>query len=302
MVDQLERSGTGGSPDWRPAAHGWRRRIAQSATSPRGIRIAWGVLGAALLAAVIVPLLVPLTGSQLNQVLLAPSWHHPLGTDSLGRDMLLRSVYGMRISFIVALLSALTATVLGTAVGAVAGALGGWSDRIVMRLVDTTAAVPHLVLGVFIVALFQPSLTAVVASIGLTHWSTVARIVRAEVLVLREQPYIDAAVSGGSGRLRVLARHLAPGVAPRALLAGTLLLPHAIFHESALSFLGLGLPPHLPSLGVMIEQGQSGLLSGAWWSALVPGFFIIIPTLAVAGLAQRLQRRLDPKRATEVDV
>jgi len=301
MVEQLERDQVGTLP-WRPAARGWRRRIARSATTTRGTRIAAAVLAVAILAAIIVPPLVALSGSQLDQVLLAPSWHHLLGTDSLGRDMLLRSIYGMRISFVVALLSAGTAMVLGTAVGAAAGALGGWVDRIVMRLVDATAAVPHLVLGVFIVALFQPSVTAVVASIGLTHWSTVARIVRAEVLVLREQSYIDAAIAAGSGRLRVLSRHLVPGVTPRALLAGTLLLPHAVFHESALSFLRLGLPPHLPSLGVMIDQGQSGLLSGAWWSALVPGLFIIVPTLAVAGLAQRLHGRIDPKHATEVDV
>lgn len=302
MVNDLEHVDAPEPLLWRPAAHGWRRRIADTATNTRAAWIGGGILLVAVLAAFAVPFVMPLPGTNLDQVLLPPSRDHLLGTDSLGRGLLLRSVYGMRVSFTVALFSAVTATVLGTVVGAVAGALGGWTDRLLMRLVDATAAVPHLVLGVFIVALFQPSLTAVVASIGLTHWLTVARIVRAEVLTLRERPYIDAAVSGGAGRARVLVRHLVPGVAPRALLAGTLLVPHAIFHESALSFLGLGLPPHLPSLGVMINQGQSGLLSGAWWSALVPGLFIIVPTLAVAGLTERMHRRMNPQHATEVDV
>lgn len=302
MVENLQHLDPPDVPPWRPASHGWRRRIADAAAGTRAARIGGTVLAIAVAAAFAVPLLVPLPGTNLDEVLLPPSWQHPLGTDDLGHGLLLRSVYGMRISFTVGALSAVTATVLGTVVGAVSGALGGWTDRVVMRLVDATAAVPHLVLGIFIVALFQPSLTAVVASIGLTHWLTVARIVRAEILTLRERPYIDAAVSGGSGRMRVLVRHLVPGVAPRALLAGTLLVPHAIFHESALSFLGLGLPPHLPSLGVMIDQGQSGLLSGAWWSALVPGFFIIVPTLAIAGLSERMHRRLNPQHSPEVDV
>lgn len=302
MVDELPRTRTAPEPRWRPAARGWQRRIARTAGNTPATWIAGTILAASVLAAVFVPILTSLPGTALSQVLQSPSWEHPLGTDSMGRGMLLRSVYGMRISFLVALLSAVTATVLGTVVGALAGALGGWVDRVLMRLVDAAAAVPHLVLGVFIVALFQPSLTAVVASIGLTHWLTVSRIVRAEVLELRGRPYIDAAISGGAGRVRVLARHLIPAVAPRALLAGTLLVPHAIFHESALSFLGLGLPPHMPSLGVMINQGQSGLLAGAWWSALVPGFFIIVPTLAIAALTERLRTRLDPKHASEVDV
>lgn len=290
-------------PPWRPAARGWQQRIGR-VRGRRGLWLSATVVAVCALAAVFVPVFVPLDPSDvaLREVLRPPSLAHPMGTDGLGRDVLLRCLYGLRVSFAVALLSALTATVLGTVVGAVAAAVGGWVDRLLMRLVDALGAIPHLVLGVFIVALFQPSLGAVVASIGLTHWLTVARIVRAEVLSLRERPYIDAAISGGAGRLRVLTRHLVPGVAPHALLAAALLVPHAIFHESALSFLGLGLPSQLSSLGTMLNLGQRGLLAGAWWPALFPGLCIVVATLGLAGLAGALRERMSPKRTPEAQL
>ncbi len=158
-------------------------------------------------------------------------------------------MYGLRVSLLVGVAAALTATVVGTAVGATAGALGGWVDRAVMRVVDTIASVPHLLLGIFIVAMFRPGVWPVVISVALTHWLSTARIVRAEVLSLRSRPYIDAAVSGGASRWQVAVRHLLPGVLPQAALAAVLMVPHAMWHESALSFLGLGLPTHTASLG-----------------------------------------------------
>nr|WP_202435681.1 ABC transporter permease [Streptomyces sp. SID7834] len=260
------------------------------------------MVAATVLAVLLVPPLVQLDQQavDLSSKLLSPSWSHPFGTDDLGRDLFLRCVYGLRVSLLVGAAAALTATVIGTAIGAIAGALGGRADRALMRLVDTFSSVPHLLLGIFIVAMFRPGVWPVIVSVALTHWLSTARIVRAEVLSLRARPYIDAAISGGASRWRVAVRHLLPAVLPQAALAAVLMVPHAMWHESALSFLGLGLPTHLASLGNLIQGARGSLLAGQWWPTLFPGLFIIVPTLAIAGLAGAWRERINPRRRSEL--
>ncbi|MDF5755888.1 ABC transporter permease [Spongiactinospora sp. TRM90649] len=269
-----------------------------------GTRLAVAALVVLGLAVLLVPPIAQLDQSlvDLRAAGQAPSLAHPLGTDEVGRDLLLRSIYGLRVSFLVGLVAALVSLIIGGLVGLAAGSLGGLADRLLMRVVDGFNALPHLLFGIFIVALFAPSPTAVVVSVGVTHWTTAARIVRSEVLSLRSRPFVEAAVSGGASRTRVVRRHLLPHLLPHLLLATVLMVPHAIWHETALSFLGLGLPPHLASLGNMINDGQRSLLTGAWWPSLVPGLFILVPTLAVAVLAQRLRDRLNPRRRSELEL
>ena len=281
---------------WR--SYGTHRR----STRALRVRTSAALVTVTVLAVLLVPPLVQLDQQavDLSAKLLPPSWAHPFGTDDVGRDLLLRCVYGLRVSLLVGVAAALTATVVGTAVGATAGALGGWVDRAVMRIVDTVASVPHLLLGIFIVAMFRPGVWPVVVSVALTHWLSTARIVRAEVLSLRSRPYIDAAVSGGASRWRVTVRHLLPGVLPQAALAAVLMVPHAMWHESALSFLGLGLPTHTASLGTLIQSARGSLLAGQWWPTLFPGLFIIVPTLAIAGLAGAWRERINPRRRSEL--
>ncbi|MEU3060416.1 ABC transporter permease [Streptomyces subrutilus] len=280
------------------------RSAGKARTSTRNLRVRTSAVTVALivLAVLLVPPLVRLDQQavDLSAKLLPPSWAHPFGTDDVGRDLLLRCVYGLRVSLLVGLVAALVATVIGTAVGAAAGALGGWTDRLVMRVVDTLSSIPHLLLGIFIVALFRPGVWPVVVSVAVTHWLSTARIVRAEVLSLRGRPYVDAAVSGGASRLRVAVRHLVPGVLPQAGLAAVLMVPHAMWHESALSFLGLGLPAHQASLGNLVQGARGSLLAGDWWPTLFPGLFLIVPTLAIAGLAGAWRDRLNPRRRSEL--
>ncbi|AIA07327.1 ABC transporter permease [Streptomyces noursei ZPM] len=266
------------------------------------LRICAGILAAVVLAVVLVPLLFPLDRQAVDLAakLQPPSAAHPFGTDEVGRDLLLRCVYGLRVSLLVGVVAAVVATVIGTAVGALAGALGGWADRTVMRLVDLFSSVPHLLLGIFIVAMFRPGVWPVIVSVALTHWLSTARIVRAEVLSLRSRPHLDAALTGGASRWRVTTRHLLPAVLPQAALAAVLMVPHAIWHESALSFLGLGLPAHEASLGIMANAARSSLLAGDWWPTLFPGLFLVVPTLAVAGLAGAWRERLNPRRRSEL--
>ncbi|OAR23282.1 ABC transporter permease [Streptomyces sp. ERV7] len=281
---------------WRP-----RGRTRRSTRTLR-VRASAVILAAAVLAVLLVPPLAHLDQQavDLSHKLLPPSWEHPFGTDDVGRDLLLRCVYGLRISLLVGVVAALVATVVGTVVGAAAAALGGWTDRLVMRLVDVFSSVPHLLLGIFVVAMFRPGVWPVIASVAVTHWLSTARIVRAEVLSLRSRPYIDAAISGGASRLRVTTRHLLPGVLPQAGLAAVLMVPHAMWHESALSFLGLGLPSHQASLGNLVQSARGSLLAGHWWPTLFPGLLLIVPTLAVAGLAGAWRERLDPRRRSEL--
>ncbi|MFF7300630.1 ABC transporter permease subunit [Streptomyces sp. NPDC008265] len=281
----------------------WRTRgRARRSTRTLRVRSSAAVLAVIVLAVLAVPPLVQLDQQavDLGAKLLPPSWEHPFGTDDVGRDLLLRCVYGLRVSLLVGLVAALAATVIGTAVGAAAGALGGWTDRTVMRAVDTLSSIPHLLLGIFIVAVFRPGIWPVIVSVAVTHWLSTARIVRAEVLSLRGRPYVDAAVSGGASRWRVAVRHLVPGILPQAGLAAVLMVPHAMWHESALSFLGLGLPAHQASLGGLVQSGRGSLLAGDWWPTLFPGLLLIVPTLAIAGLAGAWRDRQNPRRRSEL--
>ncbi|MCX4656816.1 ABC transporter permease [Streptomyces microflavus] len=278
--------------------------LAHPGRTTRRVRVATSVtvVVAVALAVLIVPPLAQLDQQavDLSNKLHPPSWAHPFGTDDVGRDLLLRCVYGLRVSLLVGLVAALTATVIGTAIGALAGSFGGWPDRVVMRIVDTLSSIPHLLLGIFIVAMFRPGVWPVIISVALTHWLSTARIVRSEVLSLRSRPFIDAAVSGGASRGRVIVRHLLPGVLPQAGLAAVLMVPHAMWHESALSFLGLGLPAHQASLGNLVQSARGSLLAGDWWPTLFPGLFLIIPTLALAGLAGAWRDRINPRRKSEL--
>ncbi|WP_338682679.1 ABC transporter permease [Streptomyces acidiscabies] len=284
------------APGWR--TYGPSRRSTRTVR----VRVSATVLAATALAVLLVPPLVQLDQQSVDLAskLLPPSWSHPFGTDDLGRDLLLRCVYGLRVSLLVGLAAALTATVLGTAVGALAGTFGGWVDRVVMRAVDTVSSVPHLLLGIFVVAMFRPGVWPVIVSVGVTHWLSTARIVRAEVLSLRSRAFVDAAISGGASRKRVTVRHLLPGVLPQAGLAAVLMVPHAMWHESALSFLGLGLPSHMASLGGLVQSARGSLLAGQWWPTLFPGLFIIVPTLAIAGAAGAWRERINPRRRSEL--
>ncbi|MFD6093711.1 ABC transporter permease [Oerskovia sp. NPDC060338] len=268
----------------------------------RNLVIAGSVLAVVVLYAVLVPWLAGVDDrvTDFAQARQAPSADHLFGTDSAGRDLFVRIASGIRTSLVVALLCALLATVIGVVVGTAAGFWGGWPDRIIMRSTDAVNALPHLLLGIVIVAMFRGSLLAIVLSIALTHWTQVARIIRSEILSLRQRPYIDAAVLAGASRWQVAVRHLVPATAPQAMIAVVLLLPHAVWHESTLSFLGFGLPPHEPSLGTLLEEARSSLLLGGWWTLVFPAAVLVIVTLAVAFAGQALRKVITPPQPSEL--
>ncbi len=264
------------------------------------------VAGALLAVVVAYAVLVPWVAGVDDRVTdyssarLAPSLENLFGTDSAGRDLFVRIASAIRTSLLVALACALLATVIGVVVGTTAGLAGGWVDRIVMRSTDAVNALPHLLLGIVIVAMFRGSLLAVVLSIALTHWTQVARIIRSEILSLRHRPYIDAAILAGAGRRRVITGHLIPAAAPQALIAVVLLLPHAVWHESTLSFLGFGLPPHEASLGTLLEEARSSLLLGGWWTLAFPAGVLVLTTVCVAVFGTSLRTVLAPPQPSEL--
>lgn len=250
-----------------------------------GLRAAGGVMLVAVVAfALVWPAIAPadMASSGYLSADLPPTWAHPMGTDGLGHDLSVRVAQALRVSLAVAAGAAVLAGVLGVAVGAGAAACGGRVDAALMRCTDAVAAVPHLLATVVVVALFRGSLAAIVVALALTHWPAVARVVRAEAQQIMASQYVAASRVAGASPLQLARWHVLPAVVGQAGLAMVLMIPHAVWHESTLSFLGIGMPPERPSLGTLVALSQSGLLLGRWWPLAFPTAALIAVTVAVA--------------------
>jgi peptide/nickel transport system permease protein len=219
---------------------------------------------------------------------------HLLGTDQLGRDILSRLLVGLRISLLVALVVVPLSTLLGMAAGMVTGYRGGWVDLGLMRLVDAQLAIPTLLLVVAVVAALGSGLAQIVIVLVITGWTTYARVVRAEVLSLRERDFVAAARAMGASDSRILAGHMLRNLVPTILVLATLQLPVVIVLEAALSFLGLGIQPPTPSLGQMLGHSQE-MIWQAWWMPTIPGVAITLLVLAFNLMGDRLRDVLDPR-------
>jgi peptide/nickel transport system permease protein len=224
-----------------------------------------------------------------------PSWSHPLGFDHIGRDVLSRIIHGTRVALIVGLLATGIAVVIGVAVGATAGYLGGVVDAVLSRLVDTLMAYPLLVLLITLAAVLGPSLVTVVVIIGLTTWAQYARVVRAEVLSLREREFVLAAQAAGAGVGRIILRHIVPNVLSPVIVIASLGIGGVILLESALSFLGLGAQPPTPSWGGMLADGRAFILTYPQ-IAIAPGVMISLTVLAFNLVGDGLRDALDPRQ------
>ncbi|HKC80794.1 MAG TPA: ABC transporter permease [Gemmatimonadaceae bacterium] len=262
-------------------------------------RIGIGIVVIMSLAAVLAPLLArqsPIT-IDLSHLLQRPSAQHWLGTDIQGRDIWSRLVYGARVSLTVGLISQGIALALGVTLGLIAGFYGKWVDEIVMRLADVTLAFPTLLLLIAMVAALQPSEGVVFATIGIVGWAGMARIVRGQVLVVRQLEYIQAIRALGAGDLRIMTQHVLPNVIAPVVIAATLGVAGAIMAEAALSFLGLGVPPPAPSWGSMIADGRDlEQLRRAPWTSVFPGIAIGAAVLGFNLLGDALRDALDPRQ------
>jgi len=285
----------------------WHRLAAAFRRWPSSVRVAAAVLALLALSGLLASLIAPLDDAavDLDWVLDGPSFAHPMGTDEVGRDLLVRVLHGVRISLTIAVLAALAAVAVGTLIGVLAGTMGGRVDALAMRATDVFASQNHFLFGVLALVLFRPALGgagAVMLAVGLTHWPSLARIVRGELMSLRERPFVSAAVGGGANRRRLARRHYLPHLMPAVGLAFVLTVPHAIFHESAYSFLGLGLPAHQASLGNILADGQRSLLAGGWWIALFPGLAILAAAMAIGTIAEHWREHLHPRWRSELEL
>ncbi len=251
------------------------------------------------LAAILAPLIArqsPVTIDLLH-LLEKPSADHLLGTDIQGRDVWSRLVYGARVSLTVGLISQGIALLLGVSLGLIAGFYGKWVDELVMRLADVTLAFPTLLLLIAMVAALEPSMGVVYATIGIVGWAGMARLVRGQVLVVRQLEYIQAIRALGAGDLRIMLQHVLPNVIAPVVIAATLGVAGAIMAEAALSFLGLGVPPPAPSWGSMIADGRDlDQLRRAPWTSVFPGVAIGAAVLGFNLLGDALRDALDPRQ------
>lgn len=239
----------------------------------------------------------------LANSLTRPSSEHWLGTDVQGRDVWTRLVYGARVSLLVGLVSQGIALGIGVMMGLLSGFYGKWTDEIIMRLADVTLAFPSLLLLIAMAAAFEPSLTVVCVVIGVVGWAAMARLVRGQVLVVRELEYVQAMRALGMKDLRVLWRHVLPNVIAPVVIAATLGIAGAIMAEAALSFLGLGVQPPTPSWGSMIADSRDlSQLRNAPWTSLAPGLAIGAAVLGFNLLGDALRDALDPRTAKRTSV
>ncbi len=227
----------------------------------------------------------------------SPSWEHPFGFDHLGRDLFSRVIYGARVALLVGLASTALSVAIGVLIGAVAGFFGGWVDTVLSRLIDTLMAFPIIALLIVLAAVIGPSLPTTIIVIGATVWARYARVVRADVLSLREQDFVVAARALGVGNGRIIFRHLLPNVLGPIIVLASLGVGSIIILEAALSFLGLGVRPPTPSWGGTLADGRAYILRYPHIS-LFPGLMIVITVLAFNFIGDGLRDALDPRQRT----
>jgi peptide/nickel transport system permease protein len=223
------------------------------------------------------------------------SWAYLLGTDHVGRDVLSRLIFGARVSMIVGITAVLVAGVIGTLLGILSGYLGGWADQVVMRVTDTWLALPALTFAIFLAAIVGPSELNIILILGLVYWTRYARVIRGEVLSLKQREFVRLAIVAGCSKRVIMWRHILPNVINSAIVLATLMLGVVIVTEASLSFLGVGVPPPKPAWGLMMADGKKGLMVGYWWLTVFPGICIMLMVLSANLLGDWLRVKLDPQ-------
>jgi peptide/nickel transport system permease protein len=257
-----------------------------------------GLTAAFVLAALFAGAIAPYDPNQqqLADFLLPPSATHLMGTDTLGRDVFSRIIFGSRVSLIVGVLSVGLAGALGVTLGMVAAMARGWVGEVIMRLTDLVLAVPAVLVALAVAATIGPSLTNVVLLIGLLYWAQFSRMVFSEAAAIQQSDYVQSAYAIGCGPTQILWRHVLPNLINTVIVLATLQVATAILLEATLSFLGVGVPPPTPSWGVMVAEARSYVELG-WWAVTFPGGAIMLAVLAINLLGDDLRDRLDPRSA-----
>lgn len=276
----------------------WLRLLLQSKTGVLGFIIVSLVIFIAIFAEFLAPH-NPVTNN-LSDMLKPPMWldggssTYILGTDNLGRDMLSRILYGARVSLLVGVFSVIVAGIIGIFVGITSGFYGGWIDSVLMRIVDSFLAIPSILFILVVLTVFKPGITVLIIVIGVTNWVTYARVVRGEVLSIKERDYVKASKTIGTKNGVIMFKHILPNIISSFIVISTLSVASTIILEASLSFLGLGIQPPTVSWGGMLTDGRNYLATN-WWLATFPGLAIMITVLGIIFLGDWLRDVLDPK-------
>jgi ABC-type dipeptide/oligopeptide/nickel transport system permease subunit len=287
---EVPRSGAAGSRAWR--------RFALNPAALVGSLILLIMVSAAAAAPWVAP--HDPTKQSLLRRFTPPMWQaggsaaYPLGTDQVGRDVLSRIIHGARISLLVGVSAVIVSLIFGVTAGLVSGFLGGKVDTVIGTIVDVWLSFPQILLALAFVAALGPSLVTIIVVLGFTGWERYARVVRAEVMALREKEFVEAARAIGVGRLRIIARHVLPNTVSSIVVMSTLQIAQTILAEAALSFLGVGSGTAHPTWGQMISLGRD-FVTVAWWLATLPGLAILLTVLAINLVGDRLRDALDPR-------
>lgn len=232
--------------------------------------------------------------ADFDQKALNPSLDHPFGTDMLGRDMLVRTIKGLSVSIVVGVVASSVSAVIALVVGVVAAAGASWLDHFINWLIDLVMGIPHTVLLILISFACGRGLKGVLIGVAVTHWTGLARIIRSEVLQIRSQQYIEVSKKLGHSSWWITIHHILPHMVPQFIIGLILMFPHAIMHESSLTFLGFGLSPEQPAIGIILSESMKYLSAGMWWLAFFPGLMLVIIVLLFDRLGENLKKFIDP--------
>lgn len=274
-----------------PEICGWNRRktaallLVAAALLLFGITFAGHMLGDAALE------------TDFSRKNLAPSLRYPFGTDWMGRDMFVRTLAGLSMSIRIGLLTAVVSAVIAFVMGISAAVFGRAADGVIGGLIDLVMGIPHILLLVLISFAVGKGFTGIVVGIALTHWTSLARLIRGEVLQLKENQYIKIAEKLGVGRFQIAVRHMLPHLLPQLFVGLVLLFPHAILHEASITFLGFGLPPEQPAIGVILSESMRYLTMGRWWLALFPGLLLVLVVMLFHYIGDTLSGLINPGQA-----
>lgn len=228
---------------------------------------------------------------------LSPCGEYIFGTDWMGRDMFLRTLTGLSVSIKIGLLAAGVSSIIAFVLGTMAATMGKRVDSVITWIIDLVMGIPHILLLILISYAFGKGFKGVVIGVALTHWTSLARLIRSEVLQLKEATYIKVAEKLGKSKLEIAVKHMVPHLLPQFLVGLILLFPHAILHEASITFLGFGLSPEQPAIGIILEESMAHLAMGRWWLAVFPGLLLVFTVVLFDVAGESLRKLLDPASA-----
>lgn len=266
-------------------------------------KMLWFVAFSSILVLAILILSFALSDENLRlstaQKNLAPSAQHLFGTDWLGRDMFTRTIKGLRLSLAVGAFASIVSVIVATVMGICAATFGKTVDNVISWIIDLFIGMPHLVFMILIAFIVGGGIHGIVLGVSLTHWTGLARVVRGEVLQLRNAEYIHISKSYGKSPWYIARKHILPSVFPQIMIGFLLMFPHVILHEAALTFLGFGLSPQTPAIGIILSEAMSHISTGKWWLVLFPGLLLVIVIKSFDNIGERLRILMDPTSSNE---